>query len=53
MLKRQPGLLIATNAILIAQPITFLTLLLLKFLYKKNSLIYLHILTSSFQFLNR
>ena len=53
MLKRQRGLLTATNAILIAQPITFLTLLLLKFLYKKNSLIYLHILTSSFQFWNR
>ena len=53
MLKRQPGLLTATNAILIAQPITLLTLLLLKFPYKKKSLIYLHIFTSSFQFLNR
>ena len=53
MLKRQPGLLTATNAILIAQPITLLTLLLLKFPYKKKPLIYLHILTSSFQFLNR
>ena len=31
MLKREPGLLTATNAILIAQPISLLTLLLLKF----------------------
>lgn len=36
MLKREPGLLTATNAILMAQPITLLTLLLLKFLYKKS-----------------
>lgn len=36
MLKREPGLLTATNAILIAQPISLLTLLLLKFPYKKK-----------------
>ena len=36
MLKGQPGLVTATNATLIAQPITLLTLLLLKFPYKKS-----------------
>ena len=36
MLKRQSGLLTATNAILIAQPITLLTFLFLKFPYKQS-----------------